>query len=194
MLSLSVGSPVLIRTFKKESQLELWVKKDHSEQYFLFRSYPICYYSGDLGPKLQQGDKMTPEGFYAVTRQRLQPNSRFHLALNIGYPNRYDRYHGRTGDLLMIHGACDAIGCFAMTNEQIEEIYYLVEQALLNGQAAVPVHAFPFQLNATNMTLHEGHRWFDFWQQLKQGYDYFNQNHTPPTIDVVDGRYVISRL
>lgn len=191
ILDLAVGNPVLIRAFKKESRLELWIKPSLSDNYQLFRTYPICYYSGGLGPKLRVGDKVTPEGFYQIKTQNLQPRSRFHLALDIGYPNRYDRYHGRTGSLLMIHGACDAVGCFAMSNLQIEEIYYLVEQALLGGQKSVPVHAFPFHLTDDNILEFSEHRWLDFWLQLKTGYDLFNEEQIPPVIQVENGEYRI---
>lgn len=191
MLNLQLGDEVLIRTFKKESRLELWMRPQKKSQFLLFRTYPICFYSGDLGPKLQTGDKMTPEGFYAITRKRLNPYSRFHLSMNIGYPNRYDRAWGRTGSLLMIHGACDATGCFAMGNDQIEEIYYLVEQALKKGQKAVPVHAFPFHLTAANLAAVKKHRWYDFWQQLQPAYEAFNQYQIPPIIRVNKRRYEV---
>lgn len=191
IFGLSIGDSVLIRTFKKESRLELWMKPQNSRQYTLFQTYPICYYSGGLGPKQRVGDKVTPEGFYAVLPRSLQPNSRFHLSMNIGYPNAFDRYHGRTGSLLMIHGACDAIGCFAMSNPQVEEIYYLVEQALLSGQKNVPVHAFPFHLTDENMAIHNDSVWYEFWQQLKMGYDLFNRERVPPIIDGANGKYEI---
>ncbi len=191
IFNLTVGDPVFIRTFKKESQLEVWMKPQNANQYTLFRTYPICSYSGGLGPKLRTGDKMTPEGFYAITPAGLQPQSRYHLALNIGFPNAYDRYHGRTGDLLMIHGACDSVGCFAMSNSQIEEIYYLVEQALNHGQASIAVHAFPFRLSEANLAQYRNSPWYDFWQQLKVGYDDFNTSHQLPVISAENGRYVV---
>lgn len=194
ILGLAVGNPVLIRTFKKESRLELWVKPTDKAQYLLFRTYPICYYSGGLGPKRRTGDKVTPEGFYAIRQSGLNPRSRFHLSMNIGYPNAYDRQHGRTGSLLMIHGACDAVGCFAMNNDQVEEIYYLVEQALANGAPKVPVHAFPFHLTAENMALYRHHRWYDFWTQLQVGYQLFNDTKRPLMVSVLNGNYSIGSM
>lgn len=191
ILNLSIGDEVLIRTFKKESRLELWMRPQGKSQFLLFRTYPICFYSGDLGPKRQVGDKMTPEGFYAITQRRLNPYSRFHLSMDIGYPNRYDRALGRTGNQLMIHGACDAIGCFAMGNDQIEEIYYLVEQALKKGQKTVAVHAFPFHLSNSELSKMKTHRWYPFWQQLKPAYDAFNRTQIPPTISVKRRRYEV---
>lgn len=192
VLDLSVGNPVLIRTFKKESRLEMWVKPDDKNEYILFRTYPICYYSGDLGPKLRTGDKATPEGFYAIRPSGMNPYSRFHLSMDIGYPNAYDRQHGRTGSLLMIHGACDAVGCFAMNNAQVEEIYYLVEQALTNGADEVPVHAFPFHLNTENLEQYKAHKWHGFWTQLQAGYRLFNQRQVPLTIGLQNGHYTVA--
>lgn len=194
ILGMNVGNEVLIRTFKKESRLELWVRPTGKQHYTLFRTYPICYYSGSLGPKRRTGDKMTPEGFYAVTQRRLNPNSRFHLSMDIGYPNAFDRHWGRSGSLLMIHGACDAIGCFAMSNSQIEEIYYLVEQALANGQNKVAVHAFPFHLTDKQLKEYKKSPWFDFWQQLQAGYNAFNKTRQPPVIKVINGRYVVEKI
>lgn len=191
VLDMALGDEVLIRTFKKESLLELWIRPRNKTTFILFRTYPICFYSGGLGPKRRTGDKVTPEGFYGITQKALNPHSRFHLSMNIGYPNTYDRFHGRTGNLLMIHGACDAIGCFAMGNDQIEEIYFLVEQAITHGQSTVPVHAFPFRLTDDNLNAYKSHKWYGFWSQLKVGYDGFNQTFKPPVVDVVEGRYVI---
>ncbi len=192
VFGLAVGDNVLIRTFKKESRLELWMKARDATQYTLFRTYPICYYSGGLGPKLRQGDKVTPEGFYAINKKRLNPHSRFHLSMNIGYPNAYDRQHSRTGALIMIHGACDAIGCFAMSNMQIEEIYYLVEQALFSGQKNVEVHAFPFHLTEENLSSYRNHRWYNFWKELQRGYQLFNANKKPLQVQMKKGHYVFS--
>lgn len=191
-LGLSLGDSVFIRTFKQESLLELWIRGKGQTTFRLFRTYPICYYSGELGPKRYRGDKMTPEGFYAITSKQLNPYSRFHLSMNIGYPNAYDRQLQRTGSLIMIHGACDAIGCFAMSNSQIEEIYYLVEQALIAGQNQVAVHAFPFRLEKENLINYQSHKWYGFWKQLQVGYQLFNRDKIPPIIDVIGGRYVFS--
>ncbi len=194
VLDLAVGDAVLLRTFKKESRLELWMQGQGKTAFTLFRTYPICFYSGGLGPKRHQGDKITPEGFYRITLNDLNPNSRFHLAMDIGYPNAYDRSLGRNGSLLLIHGACDSTGCFAMGNAQVEEIYYLVEQALTHGQSQVPVHAFPFHLTLKNLSAYQGNQWYDFWTQLKAGYDAFNASKQPPSISVENGRYQVSDL
>lgn len=188
-LDAKVGDPIFIRIFKKESMLEVWIKPAH--EYILFKKYPICAYSGYLGPKLKEGDKQAPEGFYSVKINQLNPNSSYHLSFNLGFPNRYDRAHERTGSYLMVHGECVSIGCYAMTNPKIEEIYTLVEEALQHGQTSVPVHAFPFYMSDANMADHEENRWYEFWMELKVGYDYFEAEKLPPSIKVEDKRYVV---
>jgi murein L,D-transpeptidase YafK len=188
-LGAKVGDPVFIRIFKEESLLEVWIKPNH--EYLLFKQYPICAFSGHLGPKLKEGDKQSPEGFYKVTKHLLNPKSKFHLAFNLGYPNAYDKAHKRTGSYLMVHGACVSVGCYAMTNAKIEEIYKLVAQALKHGQKYVQVHAFPFRMTPTNMAEHEGSRWYDFWTELKEGYDYFEAEKLPPLVKVKNKHYTI---
>jgi hypothetical protein len=183
------GDKVFIRIFKLESMLEVWLEKDGV--YRLFKYYPICNYSGFLGPKLKEGDKQAPEGFYEVKRSALNPNSKFHLSFNLGYPNAYDRAYGRTGSFLMIHGSCYSIGCYAMRDKPIEEIYGLVEAALKNGQKRVPVHIFPFRMSEVRMARYEMHRWYGFWLNLKEGYDYFEAESTPPHVKVEEKRYAI---
>ena len=184
-----MGNPVFIRIFKSVYQLEVWMKMAKDSNYTHLKTYPICNYSGELGPKLKEGDKQAPEGFYEITKNSLNPNSKFHLSMNIGYPNRYDRYYGRTGSYIMIHGACVSIGCFAMGDKQIEEIYDLVESALDNGQKSVKVHIFPFRMSEKEMRLHSNNRWYEFWENLKEGYDYFEKSHKIPTVGLKDGNY-----
>ena len=185
-----VGDPVFIRIFKKEAELEVWMMPEGERQYRLIQIYPICAFSGDLGPKLREGDRQSPEGFYYVTKRRLNPNSRFHLSFNLGYPNRYDRAHGRTGSFLMVHGDCVSIGCYAMTDSKIEEIYELVEQALVQGQKIVRVHAFPFRMTEANMRYYHGHKWYHFWENLKEGYDWFEEKRIPPDVQVEHKKYI----
>jgi len=185
----ALGDRVFIRIFKEESQLEVWMKV--GRRYRWLMTYPICKYSGELGPKLREGDRQSPEGFYTVRRGQLNPNSRFHLAFNLGYPNRYDRAHGRTGSYLMVHGNCVSIGCYAMTDAKIEEIYTLVEKALYHGQKQVWVHAYPFRMTAENMQRHSGDRWLPFWQNLREGYVAFERTHLPPKIRVHGQRYIV---
>ena len=187
---LEPGVPLFVRIFKQESDLELWAGT--GEGYVLVKTYPICAWSGELGPKLKEGDRQSPEGFYRVALSALNPNSRFHLSFNLGFPNSYDRAHGRTGSYLMVHGNCVSIGCYAMTDPAIEEIYRLVEAALEAGQDEVPVHIFPFRMTRANMDAHAGSRWFAFWQNLKTGYDAFERDRRPPEVTVSGKSYRVS--
>ena len=184
-----MGDRVFIRIFKQEALLEVWIKPQ--DAYTLLKTYRICAYSGKLGPKRKEGDRQSPEGFYAVNRHSLNPHSKFHLSFNLGYPNAYDRAHGRTGSYLMVHGNCVSIGCYAMTDAKIEEIYGLVEKALKKGQSSVQVHIYPFRMTEENMAAYSHYRWYDFWVNLKEGYDYFEMEHVPPKIGVEKKRYVI---
>ncbi|MFP4165419.1 MAG: L,D-transpeptidase family protein [Chitinispirillaceae bacterium] len=188
---LAFGSPVHIRIFKESMELELWIKDKNS--YVLFRTYEICTYGSEgLGPKLKQGDGKAPEGFYKVYPHSLNPYSSFHLSFNLGYPNAYDRAHKRTGSALMVHGSCCSIGCYAMTDESIEEIYALVDAALRNGQKTVPVHIFPFRMTDSNLEDFRDWEWFSFWNMLKKGYDLFEDSFIPPRVEVKKGRYVFA--
>jgi murein L,D-transpeptidase YafK len=190
-LGLRYGSPVFMRIFKREKQLELWVEGDQ-QRFVLFRSYPICTYSGDLGPKQKQGDNQAPEGFYRVATGQLNAQSRYHLAFNLGYPNAYDRAHARSGDFLMVHGSCVSIGCYAMGDNAIEEIYSLAAAALRNGQTAFEVHAFPFRLESDSVDAERDSPWHAFWNELKPAYDSFELTHRPPRIRVRDRHYVVT--
>ena len=184
------GAPVFVRIFKQESELELWAERGGA--HVLVKTYPICTWSGTLGPKLREGDRQSPEGFYRVTRERLNPNSRFHLSFNVGFPNAYDRAHGRTGSFLMVHGNCVSLGCYAMTDAGIEEIYGMVEAALDGGQPSVQVHIFPFRMTDAKMRRHGSSKWIGFWRNLKQGYDAFETHGRPPEITVEGGVYRVA--
>jgi len=181
------GQNIFIRIFKQTSELEVWMKSDSS--YKLFKTYPICNYSGDLGPKLMEGDRQSPEGFYFVTSKSLNPNSSFHLSFNLGFPNAYDRANNRTGSYLMVHGNCVSIGCYAMQDEGIEEIYLLAEAALESGQRFFRVHAFPFRMTVKNLQHHKDSEWLEYWKNLKTGYDLFEETRQPPNVTVVDKKY-----
>ncbi|MCW8822416.1 MAG: murein L,D-transpeptidase [Sulfurovum sp.] len=184
-----VGDPVFIRIFKEESLLEVWIRSGTEYQHL--KDYFICAYSGHLGPKLQEGDRQSPEGFYQVKKYQLNPNSKFHLSFNLGFPNQYDRENNRTGSFLMVHGNCVSDGCYAMTDEKMEEIYALVEGTLQKGQEYVQVHAYPFRMTEENMALYADSEWYDFWINVKEGYDYFEAEHLPPHIKVENGHYSI---
>ncbi len=182
-----LGQPVFMRIFKESNELEVWIRKSGTFQ--LFKTYPICNYSGALGPKLKEGDKQSPEGFYSVGHNQLNPKSRFHLSFNLGFPNEYDRSHDRTGSFLMVHGKCVSIGCYAMTDRGIEEIYLMAEAALDDGQKFFRVQAFPFRMTDENMQRHAGSQWIDFWRNLKQGYDFFETHRRPPNVSVIGKVY-----
>ncbi|BCE01697.1 L,D-transpeptidase family protein [Marinicellulosiphila megalodicopiae] len=187
--NLEFGAPIFIRIFKSESILELWIENKQGK-FELFKHYPICKFSGKLGPKLKEGDRQSPEGFYFVKPNQLNPNSRFHLSFNIGFPNAYDRFHQRTGSALMVHGNCVSIGCYAMGDDAIEEIYTLITAAFENKQPFFRIHIFPFYMDATNMNQYKNNNWYDFWLNLKQGYDAFENNHQVPNVEVKNGQYI----
>ncbi|MBN1128189.1 MAG: murein L,D-transpeptidase [Chitinispirillaceae bacterium] len=188
---LAWGLPVFIRLFKETDTLELWMRK--GDTFALFKSYPVCTYgTGELGPKESAGDGIAPEGFYAVSAGQLNPYSQFHLAFNIGYPNAYDRVNGRTGSAIMIHGNCVSIGCFAMTDPAIEEIYALVDAALRAGQQSVDVHIFPFRMTDDKVRKYENVPWAPFWRDLREGYACFETTRVPPKVRVSKKRYVFS--
>ena len=186
---LSFGSSVYVRIFKEEAELEVWLQR--GTQYELFKTYPICAESGTLGPKEREGDEQSPEGFYGFTASKLNPRSNYHLSFDIGYPNAYDRSLGRTGSFIMVHGNCVSIGCFAMTDPGIEEIYLLAQAALAKGQPSIAVHVFPFRMTAENMRQHASSKWAPFWSDLKAGYDAFEAKHVPPDVEVRGGHYVV---
>ncbi|WP_445366116.1 murein L,D-transpeptidase family protein [Microbulbifer sp. ANSA001] len=187
--NLEYGAPIFIRIFKGSSTLELWMESNDG-RFKLFKEYEICAYSGDLGPKEQEGDLQSPEGFYFVNAGRLNPWSQFHLSFNLGYPNKYNRMQGRTGSALMVHGDCVSIGCYAMTDTNINEIYTLATEALKGGQPFFRVHAFPFKLTDENLDKYRDHRWYEFWRNLQGGYKYFLVHGRPPNVEVEKGKYV----
>lgn len=184
------GAPVFIRIFKQESELELWLH--NGKRFVHFATYPTCYWSGSLGPKLKEGDGQSPEGFYTVASSQLNPNSRWHRSFNLGFPNAFDRSYGRTGSFLMVHGGCASIGCYAMTDPVVDEIWRLVTAALKNGQSRFSVHAFPFRMTESNMDWYADKRWNVYWRDLKKGHDLFERSHVPPRIAHCNKRYVVS--
>ena len=189
-LGLKIGSPVFIRAFKEEGQLELWVSHDLTGKFVRFRSYHIAAASGTLGPKLAEGDGQVPEGFYHVPPAAMKSDSQFHLAFNIGFPNNYDRAYQRTGSSIMIHGGRVSIGCLAMTDEKIEEIYTLCAAAHAGGQPFFRLHLFPFRMTPERLSAAADSPHYAFWQNLKQGYDFFDSTQLPPDVSVAAGRYV----
>ena len=190
-LNIDRAAPVLIRIYKEENALEVW-KQDRTGRFALLNSYPICKYSGNLGPKIATGDYQAPEGFYDITPDQMNPMSSEYLAFNTGFPNAYDRSLGRTGSFLMIHGGCRSVGCYAMTDAGIEEIYGLVDEAFKGGQDKVQLQAFPFRMTPQNLARHTGDPNIAFWQMLKTGSDAFHATGRPPAVAVCDRRYVFN--
>jgi murein L,D-transpeptidase YafK len=182
-----LGSPVLIRIHKREFELELWLARDG--RFHRFATYPICRWSGWLGPKLATGDKQAPEGFYTVDGTQLNPNSRWHRSFNLGFPNAMDRSLGRTGSALMVHGGCSSVGCFAMTNAVVDEVWRLITAALSKSQKRLQVQVFPFRMNEETLAAHGQSPHIAFWRDLKIGHDLFEANGLPPTVTACRGRY-----
>ncbi len=182
------SDPILVRIFKKESELEVWKRRKGGE-YALLKTYPMCRWSGKLGPKTKQGDRQAPEGFYNVGYGRLNPQSKYYLSFDIGYPNRLERALGHTGSALMVHGACSSAGCYAISDEHVAEVYALAREALKGGQRSFQVQAFPFRMTPENMAAYHGDPNFDFWLDLKRGYDEFEVTRKPPTVTFCDARY-----
>lgn len=183
------GAPMLLRVFKAESELEVWMEKDG--RFELFATYPICHWSGTLGPKQREGDKQTPEGFYTITSRQLHHVGRWPRSLNLGFPNAFDQAMGRSGSYILVHGGCSSVGCFAMTNPVIGEIYGLATAALRGGQRHIPAHVFPFRMTEKNLAKKAKSEWAGFWSNLKEGYDSFERTRQPPRVSVCENRYHI---
>jgi murein L,D-transpeptidase YafK len=188
--SMQAGLPVMIRIFKAESQLEVWMRR--SERFELLAVYAICKWSGSLGPKISEGDKQSPEGFYSIGEAQLHKKGRWPRSLDIGFPNTFDKVHERTGSYILVHGGCTTTGCYAMTNQIMEEIYAVSEAAIRAGQEHIPVHVFPFRMTPANVARHAESEWSTFWASLRPGYDYFERTHMPPQVSICEKRYVIT--
>lgn len=185
------GSPVFVRIFKEESELEIWKQRDDG-RFYHFKTYPVCNWSGELGPKLQEGDRQAPEGFYTINAGLMNPNSKYYLSFNLGFPNAYDRSWGRTGNSVMVHGKCRSAGCYAMTDAMMEDIYGLTREALKAGQESFQVQALPFRMTDAKMAEMKKNKWYPFWKTLKEGYDHFEKHRLPPNVVVCERRYVVN--
>ena len=188
---MSQSDPIFVRIFKKESELEIW-KRDRSGRYALLKTYPMCRWSGQLGPKKSEGDRQAPEGFYTVTAELMNPRSQFYLSFNLGYPNPLEQSQGYSGSALMVHGACTSAGCFAMTDDGVTEIYGLAREAFAGGQSSFQVQALPFRMTPENMARHRNNPNFAFWQNLKEGADHFDALRQPPRLAACGRRYVFN--
>src|SRR3954451_19829793 len=184
-----VQSPILVRVFKEEAELEVW-KQDTTGRFHILKTYPICRWSGDLGPKLWEGDGQTPEGFYRVTPGQMNPHSNYYLSINIGYPNSFDKANIRDGSLLMIHGDCPSAGCYAMTDDQISEIYSLARDSFLGSRPSFQIQAYPFRMTPANLARHRNNPNLAFWRMLKIGNDHFEATQVEPKVDVCNRLYV----
>lgn len=191
--AISQSAPIYVRVFKEESELEVW-KARPDGRYLLVKTFPVCNWSGALGPKQALGDQMAPEGFYGFGADGLKPDSKYHLALNVGYPNALDRALGRTGDFIMVHGKCISVGCFAMTDDLIEEVYALARDAIEGGEQRVPVHIFPFRMTAANLKIHADHPARMTWGPLKEAFDDFARTQEPPRVGLCGNRYVVNPI
>jgi murein L,D-transpeptidase YafK len=182
-------SRILVRIFKEESELEVW-KQDATGHFQILKIYPICRWSGDLGPKVHAGDHQAPEGFYTITRELMNPNSNYYLAINTGFPNTFDKANDRDGAFLMIHGDCASVGCYAMTDDQIGEIYSLARDSFLGSQQSFQIQAYPFRMTPANLARHRTNPHMAFWKMLKVGNDHFEATHLEPKVEVCNRRYV----
>ena len=188
---MSQNDPILMRAYKKESEIEVW-KRGSDGRYALLKTYPMCRWSGQLGPKTREGDRQAPEGFYTVTPAQMNPNSSFHLSFDLGYPNAYDRAHSRTGAHLMVHGSCSSSGCFAMTDEAISEVYALARESFASGKRGFQFQSYPFRMTAENLAKHRLDPNIAFWRNLKEGSDYFELAKQEPQVSVASGQYTFS--
>lgn len=186
---MDLQSPILVRLFKQEAELEVW-KQTRGGQFALLKTYPICRWSGDLGPKVREGDRQAPEGFYSINPSQMNPQSAYYLSFNTGYPNAFDKALGRTGSQLMVHGDCSSRGCYAMTDEQIAEIYSLGRESFFGGQKAFQLQAYPFKMNPVNMARHRNNPNMPFWKMIKEGYDHFEVTRQEPKVDFCEKKYV----
>jgi len=193
VMGMTAASPIAMRIFKEEGILEVW-KANAQNRYQLIASYDICAWSGQLGPKLTEGDRQAPEGFYNIYPSQMNPQSQYYLSFNIGFPNKYDRAHGARGNNLMVHGACSSAGCYSMTDAQVLQIYAFAREAFRGGQEYFQVQAYPFKMTADNMAKHRFSRHYEFWKMIKVGYDHFELTKRPPVVDVCDGKYVFNQV
>lgn len=190
---------IYIRSFKYDSQMEVWVRNNDNEKFQLFKTYSVCVMAGTLGPKRIEGDYQVPEGFYCISG--FNPRSEYHLSLKISYPNESDKILSdpiKPGNGIYIHGNCVSVGCIPLQNDQIDEVYLLAAAAKMNGETNIPLHIFPIRFNNYKSAAFYTKYSFDnislqhFTTSLKPAYDYFEQNHTLPLIGILNnGDYTV---
>src|ERR1700728_2316794 len=191
--NMDLQSPILVRLFKQEAELEVW-KQDRAGRFAILKTYPICRWSGDLGPKVREGDRQAPEGFYSISPAQMNANSAYYLSFNTGFPNAFDRSLGRSGSELMVHGDCSSRGCYAMTDEQIAEIYSLGRESFFGGQKSFQFQAYPFKMTPVNMARHRNNPNMPFWKMIKEGYDHFEVTRQEPKVDFCEKKYVFDAV
>ena len=189
----SKSAPILIRTYKKEAEFEIWKMKADGHYAYL-KSYPMCRWSGQLGPKVREGDRQVPEGFYSITPAHMNPNSAYYLSFDVGYPNAYDRALGHTGGSIMVHGICSSAGCFSMTDGQIAEIYAIARESFASGQRAIQMQSYPFHMTAENLAKYRLDQNIGFWKQLKEGSDNFEVTKQDVAVGVCNKHYVFNAV
>ncbi len=190
---------IYLRSFKYDSQLEVWVKYEANEKFQLFKTYKVCALSGSLGPKRMQGDYQVPEGFYYINE--FNPKSVYHLSLGLNYPNSSDKMLAdslQPGGDIYIHGSCVTTGCIPITNQQIEELYILATYAKNAGQDFIPVHIFPVQfknpksVEYLNKFLKDFPEYTNLSNEMKLAYQYFDKTKRLPVVMVnKKGNYVV---
>jgi murein L,D-transpeptidase YafK len=188
-LDTTPSAPTLIRAYKKEAELEIWKMKSDG-QYALLKTYPMCRWSGQLGPKKREGDMQVPEGFYPIAPGQMNPNSHYYLSFNVGYPNAYDRAYDRTGGNVMVHGVCSSAGCFSMTDEQVADIYAIARESFAGGQREIQLQSYPFHMTAENLAKFRLDPNIAFWKELKNGSDHFEVSKAEPSVLVCGKHYV----
>lgn len=191
---------IYIRSFKYDSQLEVWVKQDIREQFRLFKTYKVCALAGSLGPKRMQGDYQVPEGFYYINE--FNPKSSYYLSLGLNYPNASDKMLSdslKPGSEIYIHGSCVTVGCIPITDQQIDELYILAAHAKDQGQDYIPVHIFPIRYNVEKSVKYLESLTKDdpalkrFAGQLEDAFDYFEKYHQLPVVMIGEkGEYIIN--
>lgn len=183
---------LFLRAFKWQGALEVWGRNAGDARFALLKTYPICAASGALGSKRRQGDRQVPEGFYVI--DRFNPYSSYHLSLGVSYPNRQDRQRAAAAGIrelggdIFIHGNCVSIGCLAMGDAAIEEIYLLAltakAAAVRRGNAPIAVHIFPARLDAQGFAQLEksapNPATLAFWRELRPAYENFARTHDLP--------------
>ena len=186
---MSQSDPILVRAYKKEAEMEVW-KRTSGGQYALLKTFPICRWSGQLGPKTKQGDRQAPEGFYTITPGQMNPNSNYYLSFDVGYPNAIDRAKGSSGNYIMVHGTCSSAGCFAMTDASMAEVYAIARDAFAGGQRGFQFQSYPFRMTASNMAKFRHDPNAPFWKNLKEGSDYFEALKDEPRVAACGTKYV----